>query len=113
MAGNQGINLKGAKVPGSGRVPGTRNYKTELMDELMSDSYWGQKLEAGEVLTPALFWIEILNDVTKDFDVRNDCAKSLAPYLYKKQPVITETKISTEQNNLDGFTISVIPKKVD
>lgn len=112
MAGNSnsGQHLKGEKCPGSGRPVGQKNYKTLIMDELLANSIWAEKIENGTLITPAMFWIDILNDKTKDENLRHECAKSLAPYLYKKQPQMTETKITSDLENSEGFTISVIPK---
>jgi len=112
MAGNSnsGAHLRGEKHPGSGRVRGTKNYKTMIMEELLSHSVWAEKYDNNSLITPALFWFDLINDSTQDISLRNDAAKALAPYLYRKQPTITETKITTEEN-VEGFSISLIPPK--
>jgi hypothetical protein len=57
------------------------------------------------------FWIEVLHDLSNPFEVRNEAAKHLAKYLHKAQPVITETNIGVNSENIGGFNINVIPPR--
>ena len=99
MSKGSGQHLKGEKYPGSGRPVGGKNYKTIMMDELMSVEGFKQKLEDGTFVTPAVFWATIINDETKDINLRNDCAKQMAPYFYRKQPQVTETSINVNDEH--------------
>lgn len=114
MAGNSnsGQHLKGGRIEGSGRAPGTKNQKTTMMDELMSVTGFKEKLEDGTFITPAVFWASIINDETRDINLRHDCAKSMAPYFYKKMPQQTETTINVndEQSLLQ---VSFVKKQSD
>lgn len=110
MAGNQGTNLQGGKHPGSGRAPGVSNRKTIMMEELMEVEGFKQKLEDGTFITPAVFWATILNDPLKDDSIKHEVAKAAAPYWYRKQPQVIENQITTDEN-VNGFSISLIPSK--
>lgn len=112
MAGNKnsGMHLRGQKTPGSGRAKGVKNLKTRMMDEVLENPEWKRKYESGELITPAVFWISILQDPTKSDAIKSECARNMARYLYSAMPVITETKIITE-GNTEGFTINLIGTK--
>lgn len=108
----RGDNFKGARPDGAGRKPGSKNFKTIMMDELLENSEWAQKMEDGTFITPANFWASIINDPTKDDSIRHECSKAMAPYFYRKQPQVTETKITTDDTeNFNGFNITVIKGK--
>lgn len=38
-------------------------------------------------ILPLDFWLAALNDEENDFSLRNDCAKSAAPYVHRKMPI--------------------------
>ena len=111
MAGNSnsGAHLRGERLPGSGRAKGKQNYKTIMMDEIMTDMGFKEKIENGTFITPAIFWATILNDPLKDDSIKHEVAKAMAPFFYKKQPQVVEQNITTSDEN--GFTISVINPK--
>ena len=108
----KGDNFKGKKPENSGRPVGGKNFKTLMMEELMSVSGFKEKLEDGTFITPAVFWASIINDETRDINLRHDCAKSMAPYFYKKMPQQTETTINVndEQSLLQ---VSFVKKTCD
>ncbi len=110
MAGNSnsGQHLIGNKPPSSGRQMGQKNYKTIMIDELMTITGFKEKLEDGTFVTPAVFWATIMNDPTKDDNIKQECAKAMAPFLYRKQPQVLENIHSVDDSNTTGITMTVI-----
>lgn len=112
MAGNvnSGQHLRGEKHPGSGRASGTRNIRSILIEDILNTQKYVDLIDNGTFISPVSFWIEVLHDLSQPFEIRNEAAKHLAKYLHKAQPVQTETTITTT-DNLNGFSISLIPSK--
>lgn len=105
----RGDNFRGGKPVGSGRPKGGKNIKSILIEDILNQEKYVEMIENGTFLSPVSFWIEILQDETNTYEMRNEAAKNLAKYLHKAQPQLTETNIVTSDEN--GFTISVINPK--
>jgi hypothetical protein len=107
----KGDNVRGKpKQAGSGRKPGVPSYKTRLMEEILSYPKWRELYERDELVTPGLFWIEVLNDPLESRAMKHEVAKAMAKYVHSPAPQFTETKL-TADSSLAGFTITLIKKE--
>lgn len=101
-----GDNLKGKRMPGSGRAPGTKNIKSLLIEDILNTPRYVELLETSNFISPISFWIDILQDTTLQFEPRNEAAKNLAKYLHRAQPQLVENTILTDTS--EGFVIKVV-----
>jgi len=60
-----------------------------------------------EAKDPAMFLLTVMNDVTAKLELRVDAAKTLIPFVHRRQPV------EVEASGADGGPITIVVKRAD
>jgi hypothetical protein len=107
--GRTGDHLKGNSTKRAvGRPKGAKSSQTKLKEALLcsTDSLITQ-VNDGTFVSPLQHLMNVYCDEKYDIITRNIAAKECLPYFHKKQPVATETTITTNQPT--GFEIVLVP----
>ena len=76
---------RGGCRPGAGRPKGTKNRRTDMLEE-------ANRMAAETGITPLEYLLKIMRDDEEDQAVRMDAAKAAAPYCHARLTAIHETK---------------------
>ena len=85
---------RGGKRPGAGRPKGSKNRRTELLEE-------GNRQAAVGGFSPLAYLLQVMRDKTVDKAIRLDAAKAAAPYCHPRLSATHSTKDSDEKSHAD------------